>query len=238
MPYASVSFPVSVWDGLTEDLASVQIDTSPTAATFDRIRNELIATQTLVFASLEAVSFFSTLGTTNQLVGMNSAADDFEYKSVTGDEGVVITNSTGGIEIGLDSDGVEVRAQGSYSTMVSSGDGIVAGNPVTTSSATNGKVVPADDDDALFCGLALSTADTDEEVSVLQMGPITLSDWTAIAGAELLTPGEVYYVSSTAGQITTTAPVSEGKFIHVAGVAVTTTTLVVGVSEVAAIPGA
>jgi hypothetical protein len=120
--------------------------------------------------------------------------------------------------------------------MVSNGDGLLAGSPVTTSVATAGKVVPADDDDALFCGMALNAADTDDSVNILQAGAITLSDWTAIAGSEFLAPGDVYYIAATAGGISTTAPITAGKYIHPVGVAVSTTTLIVGVSEATAIP--
>lgn len=147
---------------------------------------------------------------------------------LTAGDGLTWTVSSSGISLALSgSNGLK---------MVSNGDGIVVGNPVTTGTGTSGKAVKADKDDALFCGLAIEAADTDEEFEVVKSGMLTISDWTAIVGAATLTAGDVYYVSATAGQLTTTAPDTAGDYVHVAGVAVSTTTLLVGATEVAAVP--
>lgn len=147
---------------------------------------------------------------------------------LTASDGLTWTVSSSGITLALSGTG--------GLKMTSNGDGIVAGNPVTTSAATSGKAVKADKDDALFCGLATEAADTDEEFGVIKNGLLTMSDWTDIVGSATLTAGEVYYVSSTPGQLSTTAPSTAGEFIHVAGVATSTTTLFVGATEEAAIP--
>lgn len=53
-------------------------------------------------------------------------------------------------------------------------------------------------------------------------GLIELTDWTAIIGAASLTAGSRYYLSATAGDMTTTAPSTGGQFVVPLGTAITT----------------
>lgn len=59
-----------------------------------------------------------------------------------------------------------------------------------------------------YAGLATAAAAATFAASYAT-GVLSLADWSAIAGAQYLTPGAVYYLSpATAGQITTVAPAS------------------------------
>jgi hypothetical protein len=56
-------------------------------------------------------------------------------------------------------------------------------------------------------------------------GVLTSADWTAVAGVATLTAGAIYYLSTTAGQLTTTPPSSSGNYVCKVGIAISTDTL-------------
>ncbi len=56
-------------------------------------------------------------------------------------------------------------------------------------------------------------------------GVLTSADWTAVIGATTLTAGSMYYLSTTAGQLTTTPPSSSGNYVVRVGLAIATDTL-------------
>ena len=62
-------------------------------------------------------------------------------------------------------------------------------------------------------------------------GRVTKADWTSIIGAAALTAGSVYYLSTTTGDLTTTAPTTVGEVVVRIGIALSTTTLNVNVEE-------
>lgn len=54
-------------------------------------------------------------------------------------------------------------------------------------------------------------------------GVINLADWTSVVGAASLTAGSIYYLSATAGQLTSTAPTTAGQYVCRVGLALSTT---------------
>lgn len=58
-------------------------------------------------------------------------------------------------------------------------------------------------------------------------GRASQADWTSIVGAASLTPGAIYYLSATAGKLTTTAPTTSGKVVIKVGRAITIHIMVV-----------
>jgi hypothetical protein len=56
-------------------------------------------------------------------------------------------------------------------------------------------------------------------------GIISSANWTVVVGSETLTAGSVYYLSATAGQLTTTAPTGSGSYVCKVGIAISTTEL-------------
>ena len=67
--------------------------------------------------------------------------------------------------------------------------------------------------------------------SIQTNGILSSSDWTDVVGGASLTAGAQYYLSSTtAGQLTTTAPSSAGTFVAPVGVALNNTDLQINIS--------
>lgn len=62
-------------------------------------------------------------------------------------------------------------------------------------------------------------------------GQIERSNWSAVAGVPALSPGAYYYLSSTNGQITSTAPSTPGQSVVVVGRALTATVLDLAISQ-------
>lgn len=54
---------------------------------------------------------------------------------------------------------------------------------------------------------------------------LTLADWTAVTGSVSLTALGIYFLSSTPGQLTTTAPTTPGTIVQIVGQVVSPTTL-------------
>lgn len=67
--------------------------------------------------------------------------------------------------------------------------------------------------------------------SIQTNGILSISDWTTVIGSASLTSGSLYYLSSTtAGQLTTTAPSAAGSFVCPVGLAVSNTDLQINIS--------
>lgn len=61
------------------------------------------------------------------------------------------------------------------------------------------------------------------------VGRVSQSDWTAVTGGASLTPNAIYYLSATAGHLTTTPPGTAGQTQIQVGIATDTTTLEVAI---------
>jgi hypothetical protein len=103
---------------------------------------------------------------------------------------------------------------------------IVSNNTVNLASAT-GLVT------SRVVGLITQVASVNEATIVQTDGSVILSDWTAVIGAATLTPGSVYFLSTTSGQMSTTPPTGDGDVVVTMGTAVTTTKFDIEVNEVA-----
>lgn len=80
-------------------------------------------------------------------------------------------------------------------------------------------------------GLAAGATGVGFSASVLVSGPLTLADWTAVVGGTNLAPGMPYYLSATAGLLTTAPPAVAGQRVQQVGVAVSPDTLVIQVLQ-------
>lgn len=101
---------------------------------------------------------------------------------------------------------------------------VAAGLAVGVNRGT-GQVFVADNGfkpNAFVIGLAKAATSTGFVVDVVR-GPVTFSDWTALVGAAMLTPGVPYFLG-TGGQLTMTPPTSPACITFI-GVALTSTTL-------------
>ena len=82
-------------------------------------------------------------------------------------------------------------------------------------------------------GLVIQAASAGDVTIVRTDGEVSQSDWTSVTGAATLTPGAEYYLSTTAGQMTTTPPSGDGEAVVRLGVAITTTKFDIEVNEIA-----
>jgi hypothetical protein len=75
-------------------------------------------------------------------------------------------------------------------------------------------------------GICTVAAAATETASYITEGAFTTSDWTAIIGTTLLTPGALYFLDRAAGKLTTTVPSSPTSvYSQPIGTAMSTTTL-------------
>lgn len=79
---------------------------------------------------------------------------------------------------------------------------------------------------AQVAGLCLSIATSTNTATWVTEGSVSRTDWTAITGTALLTPGALYFLDPTlAGALTKTAPITVGQFVVKVGRAESTTDL-------------
>lgn len=62
-------------------------------------------------------------------------------------------------------------------------------------------------------------------------GVLSSADWTAVVGSTTLTAGSLYYLSTTAGQLTATAPTGAGNYVCQVGIAISTTEIEITVEH-------
>jgi hypothetical protein len=98
------------------------------------------------------------------------------------------------------------------------------GNPVAIHTSGVG-VVQAEAADNLMnaVGLARLGVGVGASESVQVSGILTLADWTAITGSVSLAARANYYLSPTAGMLTSTAPSTVGQVVQLVGRALSTT---------------
>lgn len=102
---------------------------------------------------------------------------------------------------------------------------VTAGQPVYADAADSNKYKPADADasaTAAAVGVAVHGAAAGQPLIVAQYGSLTLS--------AVMTAGEVYCVSTTAGGIAPVGDLTTGNYVTVLGVATTTSNLKLGLN--------
>ena len=102
---------------------------------------------------------------------------------------------------------------------------VTAGQPVYADAADSGKYQPADADasaTSAAIGIATHGAAAGQPLIVAQYGSLTLS--------AVMTAGEVYCVSTTAGGIAPVGDLTSGNYVTVLGVATTTSNLKLGLN--------
>lgn len=135
-------------------------------------------------------------------------------------------------------DTVHVAKDGLFETKsqytLTANETINIGQPVYVSSADTVNLADADTlNTSHVLGLAVTDATANSNVIVMADGSVERSDWTAITGTASLTPGVVYYLSTTAGGLTSTPPTGDGDNIVRCGVAVSMAKFDIEINEVA-----
>lgn len=109
---------------------------------------------------------------------------------------------------------------------------VYAGQAAALHSSGTG-IVLADASSVLTPALGIITADAAAGIAaeILTEGIVTLADWTAATGAASLTPNAVYYLSTTAGLLTVTAPSTAGHYLQYIGRAITAQKLDISITQ-------
>jgi len=110
---------------------------------------------------------------------------------------------------------------------------VAAGQPVYISDNSTINLANAGaSSTSIVLGLVSVGATATNTATVLSEGIVTLSDWTSVIGTATLTPGSIYYLSTTAGQMATTPPTGNSDVVVRLGIALTTNTIDIEVNNV------
>lgn len=117
---------------------------------------------------------------------------------------------------------------------ITANETIAIGQPVYVSGNNTVNLADADSiTTSHVLGLAETSGSANSTINVLSSGIVTKADWTSVTGSASLTPGAVYYLSTSAGQLTTTPPSGGGDAVVSCGLAITTTKLDIEINEIA-----
>lgn len=145
---------------------------------------------------------------------------------------LVFNTTTGKIQELPAGDAIQEAVIG-FSGTNQTGVGIVKGSPVYKNATTDRIELADATDNTKQCVGFASELIADTASGVIQTNDtINLADWTTILGSATLTPGTVYFLDSTAGQIV--ADVSTfvaGNVVQKVGVAVSTTDLLIQLGD-------
>jgi hypothetical protein len=100
------------------------------------------------------------------------------------------------------------------------------GMAIHVSGADNVDLANADDPTTAICfGIAREDVTAGNTGEYQSEGQLSVTDWTPVIGSANLTPGVVYYLDTSDGQMTSTPPTGAGNHIVRIGIATNTTTL-------------
>jgi hypothetical protein len=103
---------------------------------------------------------------------------------------------------------------------------VVSNNTVNLASAADGTKAKA-------IGFIVQGASANQATIVQTDGCVDLDDWSSVIGTANLTPGSTYFLSTTAGQMSTTPPTGDGQVVVTLGMAVTTKCFDIEINEIA-----
>lgn len=121
-----------------------------------------------------------------------------------------------------------------YNALNNTGGTLIKGTPIFKSATTNEVEVADATDNTLNCNGFVGVEILNTESGEIQVADTITADWTLIqesAGATLV-PGDVYFLSTTAGKITNdVSAYVAGNIIQKLGIAVSTTDLLIDIRE-------
>lgn len=156
----------------------------------------------------------------NSFLTFNTTDNRVEFgKELRVSSGVNITFASGASTL----NGTQVQNLVAGVASFTAGTGGVTAGSVVYMDTSSGKVRLADANEEThidqIIGIALETASADSSVRV------HVAHGSVITGLSGLTAGSIYYVSETAGDLTTTAPTTANAFIYKVGLALSTSVL-------------
>ena len=123
---------------------------------------------------------------------------------------------------------------GTSTLAITANETVLVGQPVYVSGNNTINLASASSlSEAQAIGLVEVGATANGTANVLTDGTINQADWTSVIGSTNLTPGSVYFLSTTSGKMSTTPPTGDGETVVTIGVAITTTKFDIEVNEVA-----
>ncbi len=221
---ASAIFPDSVWDGLTFQFDSIQIDKDPSFFWKDSATQEIRALEQYLIDRGELFEFFDTLGPANSVVGVKIDSSGLTYRELVAGSGVTIDHTDDATTISATGGGATSTVN---MTNVDTGSVVIATPVYTFGSGTFKKGKANTQASIRLVGLAASTIAQDSSGSIQTDGVVTAStgEWDALTGdSGGLTSDTKYYLSETeAGKLKTIPPTSG--YVVPVGYAVSTTQL-------------
>lgn len=199
---------IGVWDREASNAATLDSD-----AEYHKNNAEDPATDTINFADAATLIRDFNRGVTH-----NTSLSDFAHAAL---------------------DGYHPPGGGSGDTYldrhtVTANETIAVGQPVYVTGNNTVNLADADSiNTSHVLGLAETAGTANGTMNVLSSGTVNQADWTSVIGSATLTPGAVYYLSTTAGQLTTTPPSGSGDAVVSCGIAVTNTKLDIEINEIA-----
>ncbi len=221
---ASASFPDSIWDGLTYQFDSIQIDKDPSFFWKDSATQEIRALEQYLIDRGDLFEFFDSLGPANSVVGVKIDSSGLTYREFVAGSGITIEHTD-------DATTFTATGGGATSTVnmtnVDSGS-VIKATPVYTFSNSTFKKAQANTQTTIrLVGLTVATITQDAEGSIQTDGVFTAStgEWDTVTGdSGGLTPDATYYLSETiTGKLKVTVPTSG--YVVPVGFAVSTTQL-------------
>jgi len=117
---------------------------------------------------------------------------------------------------------------------VTANETVLVGQPIYISGNNTINLASATDTTtAQSVGLVVIGATAGSTANILTEGSVNQADWTNVIGTTLLTPGSVYFLSTSAGQMVTAPPTGDGETVVTMGTAITTTKFDIEVNEIA-----
>lgn len=117
---------------------------------------------------------------------------------------------------------------------VTANETVLVGQPVYVSGNNTVNLADASSvNTADAIGLVLIGATVNETATILTEGSVNQADWTSVIGSASLSPGSLYFLDTTVGKMSVTAPNVDGQVVVKLGTAITTTKFDIEVNKVA-----
>ncbi len=205
---ASANFPGSVWDGLTFQFDSIQIDKDPSFFWKDSATQEIKALEQYLIDRGELFEFFDELGPANSVVGVKIDNSGLTYREFVAGTGISISHTD---------DSTTITATGGTAAVTNmtnvDSEELVKGTPVYTFGDGTFKAARANTQASTsLIGLTFTDIAQSSEGQIQTDGVVTAStaQWDLLTGGSGgLTPNTLYYLSETVkGKLKPTSPTS------------------------------
>jgi hypothetical protein len=117
------------------------------------------------------------------------------------------------------------------SALITSSESVSKGQPIYISTNNTGSLASSFPATSKVIGLASSDSFLGNSLKVTLEGCFEMFDWSAVTGTSLLSPGQMYYLASDPGKLSTNPPSVDGQVVVRVGTAISETSMVVRIGE-------